>query len=167
MPKVSFEQLNHLSWCSLNMNIWCFEYVENETSEKLLGNCSSSILRFKGFLDHSSVANLYQHLILNWKIYNLYKFFEKNIFCKKVLTEAVSWLSRVSPSNFGFRTNERTVPSFILLPLSKVSHMFFQLTYLTIQSSHVPFFYSCLSALIVHYISVTYLCWGHLLLKCC
>ena len=35
LPKVSCERLYRLSWCSLNINIWCFEYVENEISENL------------------------------------------------------------------------------------------------------------------------------------
>ena len=77
------------------------------------------------FLDHSSIANFPQHLSLSRMIYNSHEFFGKTFFAKKVLTSAVSWLSRVSPSKFCFRTNQGTsVPSYMFLLRSKVSYIF-------------------------------------------
>ena len=40
-------------------------------------------LEIQAFLDHSSIANFYRHLILNRMIYNLHKFSEKSFFAKK------------------------------------------------------------------------------------
>ena len=86
-------------------------------------------IEIQAFLDHSSIANFYQHFILNWMIYN----FWKKYFLQKKLASAVTWLSTVSPSNVGFRTNKGTsAPSLMLLPSCEVSYIFFKLTSLTI-----------------------------------
>ena len=86
-------------------------------------------LEIQAFLDHSCIANFYRHWI-EWYIICIN--FWKKFFWQKSVTSSVTWISRMSHSNFGFRTNEESsVPIFMFLHRAKVSYTFFQLTFLT------------------------------------
>ena len=123
MPKVSCEQPNNLSWCYLTLpldvlNVWKTRYAIKWVYLRSL--------KIQVFLEHSSIANLYQDLILShitWKNFlKIYIFF-----CKRVLTSAVTWLPRVSPSNYALeQTKEHLHQVVCFFSVLKYHTFFFQ-----------------------------------------
>ena len=129
MSKVSCERLNHWSWCSLTLqfdvfNMWKMRYPKKWVH---LSPLQFFYLEIQTFLDYSSTANFYQHIILSRMIYNLHNFFEKTFFWKNGLTWAVMWLSRVSPSKFCYKPRNICTKLHVSSPLSVLKyHIFFQ-----------------------------------------
>ena len=71
----------HLTSTFDALNMWKMRYQKTWVC---LRSSQFLYLEIQAFLDHSSIANVYRHLILNRMIYNLHKFLENFSFCKKV-----------------------------------------------------------------------------------
>ena len=70
----------HLTSTFDALNMWKMRYQKTWVC---LRSSQFLYLEIQAFLDHSSIANVYRHLILNRMIYNLHKFLENFLFAKK------------------------------------------------------------------------------------